>query len=216
MPDRQLYLITPPGPVDPAVFARQLARVLDAGDVPALLVLPESAGTQPGDLDAFVTAVRPVAQARGVAVLIDGEAALAVQLGCDGVHTCPVGPSVATCRQIVGDGAIVGYSCRNSRHRAFEAGEAGADYILFGHRAMDHHQMDETLELISWWAEAMELPAVALGPNDEESLRRLAEAGADFVVVGSAVWDHRDGPEAGLKEAISIVQSVVPSTSLPG
>lgn len=206
MPDCQLYLITPPGPLDPAAFASDLAAALDAAPVAALLIGPDSAGSGGNDLVRLVTAVRPVAQDRGVAVLVDGDPELARRTGCDGVHTGPDGPPVADCRRIAGPDASVGYDCQNSRHGAFVAGEDGADYILFGHRSMDAQARAETLELIAWWAEAMELPSVALGPDDPTSLKAFARAGADFVIVGPSVWSHPEGPSVGLIAAASAVQ----------
>ena len=217
MPGCQLYLITPPGPLAPAAVASDLAAALDRTSIAALLVLPESAGPAADDLARLVAAVRPVAQDRGVAVLIDGDPELARRTGCDGVHTCPDGPRVADCRRIVGPGAAVGYSCRNSRHGAFVAGEDGADYILFGHRSMDEQARAETLGLLAWWAEAMALPSVALGPDDPATLKAFAQAGADFVIVGPSVWSHPDGPSAGLIAAASAVQeAVVPRHDEPG
>ncbi len=57
---------------------------------------------------------------------------LPVELGADGVHIGQQDMPYAQARKLVGDGAIVGVTCHDSRHLAMEAGEAGADYVAFG------------------------------------------------------------------------------------
>ena len=77
--DCRLYLLTPP--TLPADFADTLTAALESGDVAALqLRLPDA------DDDAILRAadlVRPVAHARGVAVILEGRPDLVVQAGCD-------------------------------------------------------------------------------------------------------------------------------------
>ena len=80
--DCRLYLITPPRL--PAGFADQLAAALDAGDVACLQLRLKDA--TPDEVKRAVEALMPVAHARDVAFLLNDDAALAVQLGCDGAH----------------------------------------------------------------------------------------------------------------------------------
>src|SRR5512137_295636 len=80
----RLYLITPPRLDDLAAFGHVLAHALDAGDVAALQIRLK-------DVDdviiaAAVDALMPIAQARGVAVILNDRPDLAAKLGCDGVH----------------------------------------------------------------------------------------------------------------------------------
>ena len=90
----RLYLITPPRIDDPAAFARALELALAAGDVAALQIRLKD---QPDSIIETVTeAVRPLAQARGVAVIMNDRPDLAARLGCDGVH---VGQDDASCAE---------------------------------------------------------------------------------------------------------------------
>jgi len=195
------YLRTPPA-IDAPAFAGDLAAALDAplkaGSVQAVLL---SRASVSGDDDAVrpaVEALRPLVQDRDVAFLLDGRPALAAATGCDGVEAGPGGPGYAACRKAVGPSASVGVACGHSRHEAMVAGEAGADYVAFGEPAEGDDAMASTLDLVAWWAEMMELPVVALGPIDAASAPRVAAAGADFLALDRAVWDHPDGPAAGL------------------
>ncbi|MEO1224918.1 MAG: thiamine phosphate synthase [Pseudomonadota bacterium] len=187
----QLYLVTPPAP-DPASFDDDLRAVLDAAPFACVLLLP---GDRDDDaLRAIVDALRPEVQDRDIAFLIDGRPELAVATGCDGVHTCPAGPTYEHCRRQVGPDAIVGYSCRNDRHNAMVAAEQGADYIVFGEGNPTATDTALTIDLIGWWAELMEVPCVALDRIGPDSASGFAEAGADFLAIGPALWRDPAGP----------------------
>ncbi|MDT8262948.1 thiamine phosphate synthase, partial [Roseomonas sp. DSM 102946] len=54
-------------------------------------------------------------------------------------------------------------------------------------------------ELLSWWAEVMEVPSVAIGGIDATNCAPLVRAGADFLAVVGAVWKHPEGPAAGVR-----------------
>ena len=44
----------------------------------------------------------------------------------------------------------------------------------------------------------MEVPCVAIGGITAENCAPLVRAGADFLAVVGAVWNHPDGPGAGV------------------
>ena len=144
-----------------------------------------------------VERLAPLAQAHGVAVILNDRADLAKATGCDGVHLGQSDGSVAEARRLLGPDAMIGVTCHDSRHLAMEAAEAGADYVAFGAfyptqtKAVVH---TATPDVLSIWQETMEIPCVAIGGITAENAGSLAEAGADFVAVSSAVWDHSDGP----------------------
>ena len=130
LPLCRLYLIIPPRLDDLAGFGRTLAHALDAGDVAALQIRLKD---QPDDIiAAAVDALMPIAQARGVAVILNDRPDLAARLGCDGIHVGQDDASCAEARRAVGKDRMVGVTCHDSRHLAMEAAEAGADYVAFG------------------------------------------------------------------------------------
>ncbi|MFX8871870.1 thiamine phosphate synthase, partial [Acinetobacter baumannii] len=76
------------------------------------------------------------------------------------------------------------------------------DYVAFGPmfptptKPLDYVA---DLGLISWWSELMEVPVVAIGGITPANCPPLVQAGADFLAVISAVWDHPEGPAAAVK-----------------
>lgn len=200
-PPCQLYLVTPPA-IEPAAFAPLAEAALDAAPVACLqLWLPDADAAA---LGAAAGPLREIAQARDTAFVLNGDAALARRLGCDGVHLDdPDAGAVKAARRALGGDAIVGASCGASRHAAMTAAEAGADYVSFGpvfDSATKGLAADAgALETLQWWAEMMEVPCVAVGGLTPENAGRAAAAGADFVCAVSAVWDHPDGPAAAVR-----------------
>ena len=195
----RLYLITPPR-LEPVTFAETLARALDAGDVASVQLRLKDA-----DDDTILRAVerlRPVAQKRAVAFLLNDRPDIAAATGCDGVHVGQQDMSYAEARAIVGRDAIVGVTCHDSMHLAMEAAEAGADYVAFGAffptttKDAKHHA---TVELLEDWSMAMIVPCVAIGGITPENCGPLVKAGADFLAVVSSVWDAPDGPTAAVQ-----------------
>lgn len=197
MPDARLYLITPP--VLPPGFADTLAAALDAGDVACLQLRLKDA---PPDVVArAVETLMPVAQARDVAFILNDDAVLAARLGCDGAHLGQSDGDHAGARMLL-DGKILGVTCHASRHLAMRAGEMGADYVAFGaffptDTKKTEHVAD--LELLEWWSEVMEIPAVAIGGITAANCGPLVRAGGDFLAVVGAVWNHPEGAAAGVR-----------------
>lgn len=159
MSDAATYLV-----IGADTSAEALAARLEAGGVACVeLRAPASAG----DAVAAIDRLRPVAQSRDVAFLLAGAAPLAARTGCDGVRIDGA-DAYAEARRICGKDAIVGVAVGGSRHAAMEAGEAGADFIAF----------DPDPELVAWWAELMEIPAVAAVDPADFRIERLAQPDA--------------------------------------
>lgn len=194
----RLYLVTPPA-LEPRAFADTLARALDAGDVAAVQLRLKDVSDDA--LKRAVEVLRPVAQSRDVAFLLNDRADLAVQTGCDGAHLGQEDGDHAAARELLGD-LMLGISCHGSRHLAMEAGEIGADYVAFGAffptstKVTEHRAEPDVLE---WWSEMFELPSVAIGGITPENCGPLVRAGADFLAVVSAVWNHPEGAAAGVR-----------------
>jgi thiamine-phosphate pyrophosphorylase len=198
-PACRLYLITPPV-IEPAHFADVLAKALDAGDVASIQLRLKDVDED--TVKRAVDALRPVAQSRDVAFILNDRPDLALSLGCDGVHVGKDDMSVAEARKLLGDDIILGASAYDSRHRAMESAEDGADYVAFGAffatttKIAEGHPEPEILE---WWSDIMTVPCVAIGGIKVDNCSVLVEAGADFLAVSSGVWDYADGPAAAIK-----------------
>ena len=198
-PRCQFYLLTPPTIELPA-FGETLKAALDAGDVAAVQLRLKDAGD-----DAIRRAcdlLRPVAQQRGVAFLLNDRPDLAAETGCDGVHVGQQDAPYGEARALLGADRIVGVTCHASRDLALDAAEAGADYVAFGAffpttTKVSGYRAD--LEILRWWAEIMTVPCVAIGGITPENCAPLVAAGADFLAVVSAVWAAPAGPAAAVK-----------------
>jgi thiamine-phosphate pyrophosphorylase len=195
----RLYLVTPPV-LAPARFRDTLAEALDAGDVAAVQLRLK--GWSDEDLQRAIDVLRPVAQERDVAFLLNDNPALAVSSGCDGAHVGQDDMPAAQARAVLGKKLMLGVTCHGSRDLAMEAGHAGADYVAFGaffpSTTKEPPAMAD-LELLSWWSELMELPCVAIGGITPENCSPLITAGADFLAVSASVWSHKDGPATAVR-----------------
>jgi thiamine-phosphate pyrophosphorylase len=201
--DCRLYLITPP--VLPENFADQLAAALDAGDVAAVQLRLKDVPDD--EIARTVERLRPVVQSRNVAFLLNDRPDLAVKLGCDGAHVGQTDMPVKQARKILGE-LTLGVTCHNSRHMAMEAGEGGADYVAFGAffptATKEPPEMAE-IETLRLWAEVMEIPCVAIGGITAANCAPLVKAGAEFLAVVGAVWNHPEGPAAGVQAMLRAI-----------
>lgn len=200
MDDRcRLYLISPPS-LEPEIFADQLEQALQSGDVACFQLRLKGAS------DDFVLAagrkLMPVCRAHDVVFIVNDRADLAKDLGADGVHLGQTDGSVAEARALLGFEREIGVTCHDSIHLAYEAGEAGADYVAFGafyptETKPSTHSPE--VELLAVFSEATEVPVVAIGGITAENCAPLVQAGAHFLAVCAGVWNHADGPEGGVK-----------------
>ncbi|MBT9383278.1 thiamine phosphate synthase [Pseudooceanicola sp. CBS1P-1] len=191
----QIYLISPPE-FDLMEFPEQLARVLDSQEIAcvrlALATHDEDRLCRAADM------LREVSEPRDVALVIERHILLAERLGLDGVHLEDGSRSVRKARKALGNDAIVGAFCGTSRHDGMSAGEAGSDYVCFG-PSSETALVDGTVapfELFEWWSQMIEVPVVAEGGLDIETIAKLSPV-TDFFGIGEEIWRAED-PVAAL------------------
>ena len=204
----RLYLITPQR-LDPLAFRDSLAAALDAGDVACLQLRMKDASEE--DIARAKEILMPIAAARDVAFLLNDNAALAAKLGCDGAHVGQTDGNHTEARRLL-DGRILGITCHASRHLAMEAGELGADYVAFG--AFFPTETKETIhratpDILAWWHEMFEIPSVAIGGITAANCAPLVRAGADFLAVIGAVWNHTEGPAKGVRSMNTAIAEAI-------
>jgi len=196
----RLYLITPPK-LEPRAFAEDLKRAFGAGDVACLQLRLKGASDE--EIARATEVLIPIARKHDTAFILNDRPDLAARLGCDGVHIGQQDASYEQARAAMGRERIVGVTCHGSRDLAFDAGEAGADYVAFGAffpTATKEVQYTADIELLEWWAQYMTVPVVAIGGITAQNAPALVEAGADFLAVSSGVWNHKDGAAAAVRE----------------
>jgi thiamine-phosphate pyrophosphorylase len=195
----RLYLITPPR-IEVAGFAEALARALDAGDVACVQLRLKEVSDD--DIRRAAKALLAVTATRDVALIMNDRPDLARETGCDGVHVGQQDAPYEAARQVVGADAIVGVTCHGSRDLAIEAAAKGADYVAFGAfyaTATKEAKARANLDTLAWWSEMTTVPSVAIGGITPTNCPPLVRAGADFLAVVTAVWDHPDSPAAAVK-----------------
>lgn len=206
----RLYLISPPA-IDLATFLPQLRDAFYGGDIGSFQLRLK--GASDSDILAAARAILPICREHGTAFILNDRADLAAQCDADGVHLGQEDGSVKKARAIVGPDRVIGVSCHDSRHLAMLAGEQGADYVAFGAFYPTTSKSAEALakygtpttDILEWWQAYMVLPCVAIGGINPSNCEALIRAGADFIAVITAVWNHPEGPGKAVAEFNRII-----------
>ena len=209
-PACQLYLLSPPS-LSPD-FADRLEEALDAGPVAAFQLRLK--GLDEHSIARAAEPLQRLCSARDVAFIVNDSMLLAKRLGADGVHLGQDDGDPREARAMLGPSAQIGVTCHDSRHLAMEAGEAGADYVAFGSfypttTKEVKHRPEPTI--LGWWTTLFELPCVAIGGITPINAAPLVAAGADFLAICSAIWNHADGPAAAIRAFEPILNGARPS-----
>ncbi|WP_018263691.1 thiamine phosphate synthase [Methylobacterium sp. WSM2598] len=211
-PKTRLVLIA--GPESGPDLAARLSAACRAGDVAAVILRLAAADERA--LIRRVKDVAPAVQEAGAALVVACDApgidpvALAARAGADGVHAGAgeePGEALRDLRERLRDGRILGVGSLTSRHAAMEAGEAGADYVLFGEEP--RATPAGTRALAAWWAEIFETPCVALA-RSLDAVADLAATGAEFVALDPALWEGpalREGAGTQGPDAVAQAQA---------
>lgn len=197
-PAPRFYLATP-RLEEASQLAGPLGALLGLVDIAAVLVRLADADHR--TKVSRIKALAPVIQNAGAALLLDGHVELVARTGADGAHVSGVDALKETLDALKPD-RIVGVGALHSRHDSMIAGEAGADYLLFGEPGPEGEPPapETTAERLDWWAELFEPPCVGYARTSDEA-ELFAAAGADFVMLGEAVWADPRGPQAALADA---------------
>ena len=209
-PVPRLYLATPVVD-DPALLMASLPGLLAAADVAAVLLR-----LKPTDQRTMISRVKtlaPVIQDGGAALLLDGHVELVARAGADGAHLTGI-EAMEDAMPTLKPDRIAGVGGLATRHDSMAAGEAGADYVLFGEPdAKGQRPSAEAIaERLQWWAELFEPPCVGFAASREEA-HEFAAAGADFVLVGDFIWNDKRGAKAALMDAEQTIQQAQAATS---
>ena len=197
---RGLCLITPDDPDPSQLFARTRPLLAFA----SCLQLRNKAM----DADALRVAgiaLRSACKDAGVPLLINDDAALAAELGADGVHLGEHDGDIASARRLLGDDAIIGASCYDDIERARRLAAEGASYLAFGAffpSPTKPNARRASLQLLRDSAH-LGLPRVAIGGITPDNAPSLVDAGADLVAVISGVFDAPD-PVAAARAYLSL------------
>ncbi|WP_363350286.1 thiamine phosphate synthase [Methylocystis echinoides] len=193
----RLALATPPL-AEARDFLPALDSALSAGDVASLLI--RFAADDPRRNEEIARALAPPAQEKGVAVLVEGSATVALRAKADGAQIAGGGDALADAVKKLSPKYIVGAAELALRDDAMRAGELGVDYVLF-----EEDDLAALIERVAWWAELFNTPCVARAAT-LDAVAPLVEAGADFVLLDDAVWTDSRGPAAAVAQALAAIQ----------
>ena len=194
-PVPRLYLATPVVD-DPSQLVASLPGLLAAADIAAVLLRLRE--TDQRTLISRIKALASPVQDGGAALLLDGHIDLVARGGADGVHLTGIAAMEEAMPSLKPD-RIAGVGGLATRHDSMAAGEAGADYVLFGEpdSGGQRPSAEAIAERLQWWEELFEPPCVGFAASCEEA-GEFAAAGADFVLVGDFIWADPRGPNAAL------------------
>ena len=204
-PAPRLYLATPVVD-DPSSLLANLPGLLAEADVAAVLLRLKT--TDQRTMISRIKTLAPVIQDRGAALLLDGHVELVARAGADGAHLTGIEAMEDALPTLKPD-RIAGVGGLTTRHDSMAAGEAGADYVLFGEpdASGQRPSVEAIAERLQWWAELFEPPCVGFAASRQE-IGEFAAAGADFVLVGDFIWADPRGAAAALLDAEQAIRQV--------
>lgn len=209
-PVPRLYLATPEVD-DPSALVASLPGLLAAADVAAVLLRLKP--TDQRTMISRIKALAPVIQGGGAALLLDGHVEMVARAGADGAHLTGIEALQEALPSLKPD-RIAGVGGLPTRHDSMAAGEAGADYVLFGEPDAQglRPAVEAIAERLDWWAELFEPPCIGYAASLEEA-GEFAAAGADFVLVGDFIWADPRGAAAALEDAEQTIRQAHAATS---
>ncbi len=167
--------------------ANIIADALSGGDVASIILAPAE------DEIAFVDqcrAIVPVAQKHGIAVIIANDSQIMGRSGADGLHVDNGNSAIKEAVDKFSPQKIVGAAGIKTRHNALTVGEFQPDYVFFGKVSGDTHPEPhkKNIALAEWWSSLVEIPCVVMGGTALESCIAVAQCGAEFVALSSAIF----------------------------
>jgi len=196
----QIYLISPPK-IILSEFVVSLKNALSSNLVPVFqLRLKEYSQI---DVAKIAKQIQKVCKDYNCQLILNDYPNIALDLELDGVHLGEHDAKIAEVRKQVPDHFTIGASCYNSKHRAMQAGEDGANYLAFGAffpTTTKQIKYYADVELLQWATELLNLPIVAIGGITASNCANLVANKADFLAVISFVWQHSLGEKEALNQ----------------
>lgn len=196
----QIYLISPPK-IILSEFVVSLKNALSSNLVPVFqLRLKEYSQI---DVAKIAKQIQKVCKDYNCQLILNDYPNIALDLELDGVHLGEHDAKIAEVRKQVPDHFTIGASCYNSKHKAMQAGEDGANYLAFGAffpTTTKQIKYYADVELLQWATELLNLPIVAIGGITASNCANLVANKADFLAVISFVWQHSLGEKEALNQ----------------
>lgn len=205
-PDRCRIVLIAPRDAEPS----RLLAAFEGGDV-ASLILP-AWGMDDDAFQRHAEQVVPAAQAHGAAVMIAGDARIAMRVHADGVHFEGRRGDLEDLIEKHQSKMMIGTGGATTRDDALELGEARPDYIFFGRFGYDlkPEPHPRNLKLGQWWSEMVQLPCIVMAGAVLDSVADVAATGADFVALSAAVYGDGADPVEAVRRANALLDEHAP------
>lgn len=202
----RVVLIAPPAANGEA---ERIEAALSGGDV-ASLIIPDY-GLEESAFQARAERLCRLAQERGVAAMIAGEARIAARIQADGIHVEGTKDDLAEIIRKHQGRMMIGCGGAKNRDDALELGETQPDYVFFGRFGYDTKPEPHPRNLLlgAWWSEMIQIPCIVLAGSEIASVVEVAKTGADFVALTNAVFAGQD-PAAKVAEANTLLDEHAP------
>jgi thiamine-phosphate pyrophosphorylase len=176
--------------------AEQVARLADGG---ARVVQLREKHLSPREFYREAEEALRVARVRGVKLIVNDRADIALALGANGLHLGQDDMPPEAARALLGEDAIIGFSTHNIA-QAIEAAHLPVDYVAIGPVFTTSSKTNPDpvvgLEGVARVRGAVgRIPLVAIGGITRENARDVLEAGADSVAVIGALLMPADPAE---------------------
>ena len=170
-----------------------LARMAIEGGADTIQFRQKDGSTR--ELVESAQAVQVVCAERGVSLIVNDRADIALAAGAAGTHFGQDDLPITVGRKILPPEMIIGASAR-TEEKILEAISAGADYIGFGPiyqtSSKPDAEMPKGLEALRRMSEIAQCPVIAIGGITAETAYEVIRAGAHGIAVISAVCGQAD------------------------
>jgi thiamine-phosphate pyrophosphorylase len=174
--------------------AEQVGRLRDGG---ARFIQLREKHLSPREFHDAADEAISVARERGVRLIVNDRADIALAIGADGVHLGQDDLDPVAARRLLGERFIIGYSTHTVA-QAIEAARLPVDYIALG-PIFDTHTKENPdptigLEALRRVRDSIDasVALVAIGGITSDTARAALDAGADSVALVSALLDAPD------------------------
>lgn len=147
-----------------------------------------------GALVAEAKEIKALCVRYGVPLIINDDAALAVEVDADGVHVGQEDMAAQQARRLIGPDRILGVTAKTVE-QALRAQEAGADYLgsgaIFG-SATKLNARPMTRELLESICESVSIPVAAIGGISRRNIAYLEGTGIRGAAIVSGIFAAED------------------------
>ncbi len=173
---------------------KQLADALGGGDVASVILAAN--GLEEKDFLQYCKNLVGLIQEHECAAIVAGDSRIAGRADADGYLVTGGLDVLEDAIARFSPHKIVGYGGVRERHKALLAGELDPDFIFFGSLDKDirPEPHKKNLMLGEWWSQMVEIPCAIMGGNVDRSAVDVAMSGAEFVVLGKAVFEGEESP----------------------